>query len=60
MSQKPAHKPTHAPQQNPRLFDHFVGSREQLVRHYEAERPGSLETNDQLKLGGCLHREVRR
>jgi hypothetical protein len=35
-----------AAQQNPCLFDHLVGEREQLVRHVQAERLGSLEIDD--------------
>ena len=49
-------------QKQPRChsFDHFVGGREQVVRHGEAERPGSLEVEDQLELGRRLNRQVGR
>jgi hypothetical protein len=33
------------------LLDDLVGKREQLIRHGEGERLGSLEINRQLKLG---------
>ena len=43
-----------------RLLDHLLGAGEQRGRHLEAERFGSLEIDDQLVLGRCLHRQVGR
>ena len=43
-----------------RLFDHFVSLSEQRWRHGEAERLGSLEVDDQIKLRWGLHRQVAR
>jgi hypothetical protein len=37
-------------------FDHLVGATEQRQRDREAERPGRLEIDDQLDLGGLLDR----
>ena len=39
-----------------RLFDHFIGAGEQIVRNCKAERLGSLEIDDQLELGRQYHR----
>src|SRR5262249_59108055 len=39
-------------------FDHLVGTREQAIRHREAERLRHLEIYDQLVLGRRLHRQV--
>src|SRR5215471_6869799 len=41
-------------------LDHLVGTREQHRRNFEAERPGSLQVNDELILGGMLHRQIGR
>jgi len=37
-------------QQDPRLFDHLVGAREQRWRHFEAERFRGLEVDHKLVL----------
>ena len=47
-------------QQTASLFDHLVSGREQLVRHGEADGPGSLGVDDQLELGRLYDRQVRR
>src|SRR5262245_47226415 len=41
-------------------LDHFVGAGEQLRWHRKAERPGSLEIDNKLEFGRCLHRQVAR
>jgi hypothetical protein len=33
-------------------FDHLVGAREQRCRHFEAERPGGRQIDDQIELRG--------
>jgi hypothetical protein len=43
-----------------KLFDHLVDGGEQLVRHGEAEHPGSRGVDHQLILGRCLHQQVGR
>src|SRR5215470_16871618 len=40
------------------LFDDFVGGGEQRRRHGQAERLGRLDVDNQLELGGLLHRQV--
>src|SRR6516162_10303463 len=51
---------THAPQQTPLLFDHFVGAKQDRWRHGKAERLGGLEVHDHLKFRRKLHREIAR
>jgi len=46
--------------QKPDLFDHLVGATEQREREGDAKRPGGLEINDQLDLGGLLDRQLSR
>src|SRR5437763_14407750 len=41
-----------------KLCDHLVGEGEQLVWNREAERPGSLEVDDQLVFGRLHHWEI--
>src|SRR5262249_46083760 len=40
------------------LLDHLVSAGEQRRRHGEADRPGSLQIDDELELGGLQDREV--
>src|SRR6266446_3192786 len=49
---------TYAVQKKALLFDHLVGTREHGRRNVEIERLRSLEVDDQLVLGRCLHRQV--
>ena len=41
-------------------FDHLVGALLELQRHFEAERLGGLEINDELELGWRLDWEFAR
>ena len=43
-----------------RLLDHLVGDGEYPWRNCKAERGGGSEIDDQIKFGGCLHRQVSR
>jgi hypothetical protein len=47
-------------QQHCVLFDHLIGAGEQHWRHFEAEQPCGRGVDDQLELGGRLHRQVGR
>jgi hypothetical protein len=40
------------------LFDHLVGQHEEVVWHFDPERPGGFEINNELKFGRLLHRDV--
>src|SRR5579862_1490661 len=53
------HKETYAVQQMV-LFDHFIGEREQLIRHGQAECFCGGEVYDEIELGGLLYRDVGR
>src|SRR6516164_2657583 len=44
--------------QEPDLFDHLIGERDQLVGNCYPDRPGSREINDQLELCRSLDRKV--
>src|SRR5262249_38912179 len=42
----------------PRLLDHLIGQEEQGRGQRQPERLGGLEVDDQLELGGLLHRQL--
>jgi hypothetical protein len=43
-----------------RLFDQLVGAREQRRRHFDAERLGGRQIDNEIELGWLLDREVAR
>jgi hypothetical protein len=43
---------------NAALLDHLVGARQQRRRHFDAERLGGLEIDQQLEFGGLINRDV--
>src|SRR5690348_13221696 len=45
-------------QKPPASFDYLVGACKQGGWHFEAERLGNLEVDDQFELGGLLDRQV--
>jgi len=49
---------THAVQQAQPLFDHLVGAGDERRRHFEAERPGCPQIDDQLVKRRLLDRQV--
>ena len=51
---------THAPQQMASSFDHLVGAGEERRGHFEAERLGGLQIDDQLEFVGPVDRDVAR
>jgi len=42
------------------LFDHLIGAGEQRRWNVDAERPGGLEVDDEIELGGPQDRQVGR
>ena len=40
------------------LFDHLVGEHEQVVWHFDPERPGGFKIDNELEYGRLLHRDV--
>ena len=49
-------RPT-ALQQKSVLFDHLVGEHEEVVWHFDPERPGGVEIDDEIEFGRLLDRE---
>src|SRR6516162_5770358 len=51
-------KETYAPHQNLSLFDNLVRLRGKIWWHFDAERLGGFEVDDELKFGRLHHRQV--
>ena len=51
-----SHEAANAPQQAAILFDHLVGSVEQLVRNFKAERLRGLQVDGESEFGRQLYR----
>jgi hypothetical protein len=45
-------------QQTADLLDHLVGAGEQRRRHFEAERSGRYQIDDEFELGGLHDRQI--
>src|SRR5262249_7717928 len=54
------HFQTHAPQQMASSLDNLVGAREERRGHFEAERLGGLQIDEQLEIVGPIDRDVAR
>jgi hypothetical protein len=51
---------THAPQQNPRLFDHLVGPQQERLGDFQPERLGRGQVDDEIEFGRLLDGNVGR
>src|SRR6516162_6454562 len=46
------------PKADIRLFDHLIGEHEEVVWHFDPERPGGFEIDDEFEFGRLLDRDV--